>query len=207
MITFTWTIPQTDYTYADADGSIDKVTTLHWRCTATEGEATATSYGTVGIPEDDEAASPAYHVDEAAAIAAAQRLLGADIESGLAAQLDTLAAPTQGSGRIWDIPAGTKVWRAGEAVVTGDVRVHKGTPYKALRSHTTERGWAPDVTPAVWTINRDMHDGPQPWVQPQGAHDAYGEGAVVTHNGQTWDNTHGAGNSWEPGVHGWTARP
>lgn len=40
------------------------------------------------------------------------------------------------------------------------------------------------------------------WVQPTGAHDAYGIGAKVTHNGEKWiSNT--ANNTWEPGVFGW----
>lgn len=40
------------------------------------------------------------------------------------------------------------------------------------------------------------------WVQPTGAHDAYGLGAKVTHNGEKWiSNT--ANNTWEPGVFGW----
>lgn len=47
-------------------------------------------------------------------------------------------------------------------------------------------------------------DEPQPWVQPTGANDAYAAGSVVIHNGATWENTHGDGNSWEPGVFGWT---
>lgn len=46
-------------------------------------------------------------------------------------------------------------------------------------------------------------DGPEPWVQPTGDHDAYNAGATVTHNGQTWVNIHGDGNVWEPGVFGW----
>lgn len=41
-----------------------------------------------------------------------------------------------------------------------------------------------------------------PWVQPQGAHDAYPEGSIVTHNGETWINLTPA-NVWEPGVSGW----
>lgn len=41
------------------------------------------------------------------------------------------------------------------------------------------------------------------WEQPQGAHDAYKEGAVVTHNGQQWRSTIPA-NVWEPGTSpGW----
>lgn len=43
-----------------------------------------------------------------------------------------------------------------------------------------------------------------PWVQPTGAHDAYAAGAQVTHNGRLWENSHGDGNIWEPGVFGWT---
>lgn len=44
---------------------------------------------------------------------------------------------------------------------------------------------------------------PEPWVQPVGAHDAYAADAVVLHNGQVWNNTHGDGNVWVPGEYGW----
>lgn len=44
---------------------------------------------------------------------------------------------------------------------------------------------------------------PEPWVQPEGAHDAYGADAIVLHDGAVWSNTHGDGNVWEPGVSGW----
>ena len=54
-------------------------------------------------------------------------------------------------------------------------------------------GWT-NLTPPV---------GPQPWVQPTGAGDAYTLGALVTHNGQTWENTGSNANVWEPGVFGW----
>lgn len=52
-------------------------------------------------------------------------------------------------------------------------------------------------------------DEPQPseeypeWVQPTGAHDAYEQGAKVSHNGKKWTSDVG-GNVWEPGVYGWT---
>ena len=52
-------------------------------------------------------------------------------------------------------------------------------------------------------------DEPQPseeypeWVQPTGAHDAYAQGAKVSHNGKKWTNDIAA-NVWEPGVYGWT---
>lgn len=52
-------------------------------------------------------------------------------------------------------------------------------------------------------------DEPQPseeypeWVQPTGAHDAYEQGAKVSHNGKKWTSDIAA-NVWEPGVYGWT---
>lgn len=48
------------------------------------------------------------------------------------------------------------------------------------------------------------------WIQPTGAQDSYpavnaaGETTRVEHNGSVWENTHGDGNSWAPGVFGWT---
>lgn len=41
------------------------------------------------------------------------------------------------------------------------------------------------------------------WVQPTGAHDAYEQGAKVSHNGKKWTSDVSA-NVWEPGVYGWT---
>ena len=64
--------------------------------------------------------------------------------------------------------------------------------------------WPVDNVHAKWTNLDATADGPQPWVQPTGAHDAYPAGAVVTHNGQTWANSHGDGNIWTPGEFGWT---
>lgn len=52
-------------------------------------------------------------------------------------------------------------------------------------------------------------DEPQPseeypeWVQPTGAHDAYEQGAKVSHNGKKWTSDISA-NVYEPGVYGWT---
>lgn len=40
------------------------------------------------------------------------------------------------------------------------------------------------------------------WAQPTGAHDAYRKGAVVSHNGKTWESLTPV-NVWEPGVSGW----
>jgi len=57
----------------------------------------------------------------------------------------------------------------------------------------------PDIVPALF--GAPIVEG-EAWRQPQGAHDAYPEGAIVTHNEQTWTSTTPA-NVWEPGVYGW----
>ena len=45
---------------------------------------------------------------------------------------------------------------------------------------------------------------PADWVQPTGAHDAYGKGDRVMFNGDVWESTTDA-NVWEPDVYpdGW----
>jgi len=50
---------------------------------------------------------------------------------------------------------------------------------------------------------------PPAWIQPTGSQDAYpaldvrGNTTRVTHNSVTWENSHGDGNTWEPGAFGW----
>ena len=62
--------------------------------------------------------------------------------------------------------------------------------------------WPLDNPHAKWTnLDAEEPDGPQPWVQPEGAHDAYQTGDRVTHQGQTWESTIND-NVWEPGAAG-----
>ena len=44
-------------------------------------------------------------------------------------------------------------------------------------------------------------DGDQ-WVAPTGAHNAYQQGGIVTHQGKTWESLI-PNNVWTPGVSGW----
>lgn len=48
-----------------------------------------------------------------------------------------------------------------------------------------------------WHRHGPPEDGPQPWVQPSGGHDAYAQGDRVTHDGATWESDVD-GNTWEP---------
>lgn len=92
-------------------------------------------------------------------------------------------------------------WSVGKAYATGDRVQYEGTLYKCVQAHTSQADWTPPATPALWTaVSLDEYPA---WVQPTGAHDAYGKGDKVTHNGKRWtsDVDH---NTWEPGVYGWT---
>lgn len=60
----------------------------------------------------------------------------------------------------------------------------------------------PSETPSMWTrIGNPLEEFPE-WVQPIGAHDAYAQGAKVSHGGEKWVSDVD-GNVWEPGVAGW----
>ena len=41
-------------------------------------------------------------------------------------------------------------WRANVAVQVGDVFAYKGALWRCLQAHTTQGGWQPDKTPALW---------------------------------------------------------
>ena len=60
----------------------------------------------------------------------------------------------------------------------------------------------PSITPSMWTPIADPAEEYPEWVQPIGAHDAYPEGAKVSHNGKKWVNTC-PNNIYEPSVFGW----
>ena len=76
-------------------------------------------------------------------------------------------------------------------------RVNKG------QGHTSQEGWNPSLTPALWSKIGDPTEEWPEWSQPVGAHDAYNAGAKVSHNGKHWTSDV-ASNVWEPGVYGWT---
>lgn len=78
-----------------------------------------------------------------------------------------------------------------------------GNLYKCVQAHRSQAGWEPENTPALWTQIGDPSEEYPAWSQPLGAHDAYAQGAKVSHNGKKWTSDV-ANNVWEPGVYGWT---
>jgi hypothetical protein len=82
-----------------------------------------------------------------------------------------------------------------------------GTPEVLAASEAYNRALALLVEPELHALQAAIMDAEgiesgDPWRQPLGAMDAYPLGAIVSHNGGTWESTVAA-NVWEPGVSGW----
>jgi len=93
-------------------------------------------------------------------------------------------------GTEWRQPTGVL-----EAYLQGALVTHDGKTWESLIAMNV---WEPGVS--GW--REVTEDGAPPaWVQPSGAHDAYDEGAQVTHDGKGWVSTT-EGNVWEPGNYG-----
>lgn len=96
------------------------------------------------------------------------------------------------------------LWGAGVAYEV-DQRIRYGEKlYRCVQSHTSQEGWEPPATPALWTEVAKPGEIPV-WRQPTGAQDAYMTGDKVHYPTaddpvyvSTVDN-----NVWQPGVYGW----
>lgn len=86
-----------------------------------------------------------------------------------------------------------------------DVRVRYSEKlYRCVQAHTSQDGWEPDKTPALWTEVAKPGEIPV-WRQPTGAQDAYMTGDKVHYpdkNGPVYVSLVDS-NVWEPGVYGW----
>lgn len=88
------------------------------------------------------------------------------------------------------------------AYVKGDIRQYDGLLYRCIQAHTSQSDWTPSAAVSLWTRIADPTQEWPEWIQPTGAHDAYANGAKVSHNGKHWVST-ANDNVWEPGVYGW----
>lgn len=112
------------------------------------------------------------------------------------------------SGSIDDVTAGEHadvfaLWEVGVAYAIGNIRRYTdGKLYKCIQAHTSQADWTPDTAVSLWTCTSDPAEEWPAWSQPVGAHDAYANGAKVSHSDKHWTSTCD-GNVWEPGVYGW----
>ena len=113
-----------------------------------------------------------------------------------------LAAQSLDDADALETPEIFAPWLPGVAyLVTERVR-YDGQLYRCEQAHTSQEGWEPPLTPAMWTPVADPGEEWPEWRQPTGAQDAYNEGDKVSHNDKHWISTTD-GNVWEPGVYGW----
>lgn len=114
----------------------------------------------------------------------------------------TVDPATLSDEELWTLTSAYPIFEVGKAYGVGDMVNYKEFLYEAIQAHTSQADWRPDVASSLWKKYRD-YGIIEPWVQPQGAHDAYPLGVTVSHNGSNWtsdvDN-----NVWEPGVSQWT---
>jgi hypothetical protein len=99
MTTFNWTIPTLERHTADGF-----VYTAHWRCTATDGDFSASSYGTAGFSQDPEAESfvPYEDLTEEMVLGWLFNSIDKDAtEAALAAKIEADKNPTTASGTPW----------------------------------------------------------------------------------------------------------
>ena len=93
------------------------------------------------------------------------------------------------------------LWKAGVEYQKDEKVRYWDNLYQCVQAHTSQADWTPPAVPALWRAF-SLAEYPE-WAQPLGAHDAYGKGDTVTHNGKKWASDVD-GNTWEPGVYGWT---
>ena len=98
MTTYQWNVVNTDYT---TDGKF--VVTCHYTVTATDGDYTASTYGTTSYTQEQgKSYVPYADLTEAECVGWVQTSIGKDtVEASLQAQIDTLKNPVQESGVPW----------------------------------------------------------------------------------------------------------
>lgn len=95
-------------------------------------------------------------------------------------------------------------WSAGVVYAAGERIRYAGKLYRVVQAHTSQSGWEPDMTPALFTEVAKPCEIPV-WKQPTGAQDAYMAGDKVHYpdaNGPVYVSTVD-NNTWAPGVYGW----
>ena len=100
MTTFNWSVSTTEYNTADGG-----IFTVHWRCNASDGDYSASSYGTAGFTPDASAPDFVAYDDLTEADVLAWVWESVDKESteaALQAKIDAQMNPTTAAGVPWD---------------------------------------------------------------------------------------------------------
>ena len=94
---------------------------------------------------------------------------------------------------------------AADTAYTSDVRIrYGGKLYRCVQGHTSQAGWEPDKTPALWTEVAKPGEIPV-WRQATGAQAAYNKGDRVHYpnaDGPVYKSIIDS-NVWAPDAYGW----
>ena len=95
---YTWSVAQLDRNTSDGF-----VNTVHWRVNATDGDKSASSYGTVGYTQEEgKTLVPYSNLTETAVLAWVQESLNKEtVEASLAQQIELLKNPVTAIGTPW----------------------------------------------------------------------------------------------------------
>ena len=97
MITYDWNVVQMDRLTSD-----DFVVTVHYTVSATDGEFSASTYGTVGFTQEADDFTPFDELTQEQVIGWVKDSLGEQtVEDALTAQIEAQKNPVQLSGLPW----------------------------------------------------------------------------------------------------------
>lgn len=88
-------------------------------------------------------------------------------------------------------------YKKGKMLIYGVNGVGDPQIYRVEQLHTSETGWRPNETRALYTPIGLTADGYPIWARPTGAQDAYGYGNIVEYKGFLYKSIHPA-NVWAP---------
>lgn len=145
-----------------------------------------------------------------------ERVLGAE------AKAEAFTIPAKAARVMFQALAQTDVIKAADALDNSEMfplwsdhigaRAEAGSYWRhadklyrvnAGQGHTIQADWPPDQASSLFSLAANPVEEWPEWIQPTGEHNAYAKGAKVTHSGKRWVSTDD-GNTWEPGVYGWT---
>lgn len=118
-------------------------------------------------------------------------LAGAPVTYARAVELRPIieqAAVSLSDGEAASVPELITAWAYPVAYAEGDRRSYSGKVYKCRQAHTSQEGWKPSATPALWAVIDAEHAGTQddPIPASRGMEYEYGKYYLDSEDGKTY---------------------
>lgn len=129
--------------------------------------------------------------EEESAKATVTALAGAPVTYARAVELRPIieqAAVSLSDGEAATVPELITAWAYPVAYAEGDRRSYGGRVYKCRQAHTSQEGWKPSATPALWVVIDVTHAGTQddPIPASRGMEYEYGKYYLDSEDGKTY---------------------